>query len=82
MYIHVRHKKTSYKAVEPQSTLSTCKIKANLKYSDDGPQQSVKVFAVRNSVAILCLKAEFTAKQMHTQDTAQNNKIQLARICH
>lgn len=46
------------------------KRKTNLKYSDDGPEKRVKVFAVRDGVTVVCLKAELAAKQMHTQYTA------------
>ena len=49
-------------------------MKANLEYSDDGPEQSVKVLAVRDGVSVLHLETEFTAKQMHAQYTVEIRK--------
>lgn len=39
-----------------------------LKHSDNGPQQGIKVFPVRNGVSILHLLAEFASKQMHSKN--------------
>lgn len=52
-------------------------MKTNLKDSNDGPKERVKVFPVRDGVAGLRPEAEFTAEQMHPQDTgAKNGKNQ------
>lgn len=45
-----------------------------LKYCDDGPEQRVKVLAVRDGVPVVHAQAEFAAKQMHTQYTAENSE--------
>lgn len=46
-----------------------------LKYCDDGPEQCVKVLAVRDGVPVVRAQAEFAAEQMHTQYTAENSKV-------
>ncbi len=44
-------------------------METNLENSDDGPEQGVKILAVRDGVSVFCLQTEFTAKQMHSQYT-------------
>lgn len=55
-------------------------MQTNLKYSDNGPEKTVKVLAVGDGVTVLCPKAELTSKQMHAQNTADNKKMQLFYI--
>ena len=50
--------------------------KTNLKYSNNSPKERVKVFPVRDGVAALRSETEFTAKQMHPQDTTAKNNNQ------
>lgn len=45
-----------------------------LKHGDDGPEQRVKVLAVGDGVAALRPQAELAAEQMHTQNTAAEDR--------
>lgn len=46
-----------------------------LKHCDDGPEQRVKVLAVGDGVAALRPQAELAAKQMHTQNAAEEEDV-------
>lgn len=59
--------------------MEACCQKSNLKYSNDGPEERVKVFPVRDGVAALRPEAEFAAKQMHAQDTAAKKQAMKGR---
>lgn len=56
-----------------------CCQKTNLKHSNDGPEERVKVFPVRDGVAALRPEAEFAAKQMHAQDAAAKKQATTRR---
>lgn len=48
-----------------------CVEQTCLKHSDDGPEQRVKILAVRHCVSIP-LRAKLTTKQVHAQNTVSN----------
>lgn len=55
--------------------MCVCLNYSDLKDSDDGPEQRVKVLPVRHCVSCLCLQTELTAKDMHPKDTATQEGI-------